>query len=155
MNEISIQIGHAEALKLLSEKIILWYESIVSVIPNIVIALLTMIFFIFLAKLVRVLARKAFARTYYNVAVKELMLSIAHITVVLFGCFISLEILHLEKTVTSLLAGAGVIGLALGFAFQEIASNFVSGVFIAFRKPYELGDIVSINGLKVKFLKLR
>lgn len=43
---------------------------------------------------------------------------------------------------TSLLAGAGVLGLALGFAFQDIASNFVSGVFIAFRKPYKIGDII-------------
>ncbi len=155
MNEITNQIGYPEALKLLTEKIVTWYESIVSAIPNILIALLTMIFFIVLAKVVRAMVKRAFSKTYYNVAVKNLILSMTHITVILFGCFISLEVLNLEKTVTSLLAGAGVIGLALGFAFQEIASNFVSGIFIAFRKPYELGDIVSINGFKGEISRIQ
>lgn len=53
--------------------------------------------------------------------------------------------MNLDKTVSSLLAGAGVIGLALGFAFQEIASNFIAGILIAFRKPYRIGDILKIK----------
>jgi small conductance mechanosensitive channel len=59
--------------------------------------------------------------------------------------------------VTSLLAGAGVIGLAIGFAAQEVAANFFSGVIIAFREPYTIGDIIEISGHKgkVKSVNLR
>jgi len=56
--------------------------------------------------------------------------------------FIALGILNLDKTVTSLLAGVGIIGLALGFAFQDIATNFISGVIIAVRKPFNIGDYI-------------
>tara|TARA_Y100000296_G_C5157984_1_gene250203 strand:+ start:75 stop:785 length:711 start_codon:yes stop_codon:yes gene_type:complete len=80
-----------------------------------------------------------------NEAVTSLLDTIIYFIIILIGFFVSLEILHLDKTVTSLLAGAGVLGLALGFAFQEIASNFVSGIFIAFREPYKLGDIVQLD----------
>jgi small-conductance mechanosensitive channel len=57
-----------------------------------------------------------------------------------------LQLLHLEKTIASLLAGAGIIGLALGFAFQDLTANFISGVFIIFRKPFDVGNIIDTNG---------
>jgi small conductance mechanosensitive channel len=65
--------------------------------------------------------------------------------------------LNLEKTVTSLLAGVGLIGLALGFAFQDTASNFISGVFLSARRPFQFGDIVKTTDYfgRVKHLNLR
>ncbi len=155
MEKLLNNIGISETIKLLNEKLLDWYESIVTAIPNIVMAVLVMTLFIMLAKVFRSLLQKALRKTHYNLAVTNLMLTLSHITVILFGCFISLEILNLEKTVTSLLAGAGVLGLALGFAFQEIASNFVAGTFIAFRKPYQLGDIVKINDYQGEISKIQ
>lgn len=46
------------------------------------------------------------------------------------GLFIILGILQLDKAVTTLLAGVGVVGLALCFAFQDFAANFVSGIIL-------------------------
>lgn len=45
-----------------------------------------------------------------------------------------------------LLAGAGIVGLALGFAFQDIAANFISGIILVLRKPIAIGDVISSNG---------
>jgi small conductance mechanosensitive channel len=56
-----------------------------------------------------------------------------------------LAIIGLDKAVTSLLAGVGIVGLALGFAFQDIASNFVSGILLAIRKPVQIGDVIESN----------
>ena len=61
------------------------------------------------------------------------------------GVFFALGVLNLDNTVTSLLAGAGVIGLELSFAFQDLATNFVSGVFITVQKPLRVGDLVETN----------
>jgi small conductance mechanosensitive channel len=58
-----------------------------------------------------------------------------------------LGVLGLDKALTSLLAGIGVVGLALGFAFQDIAANFVSGIILAFKRPFIIGDIIQINDL--------
>lgn len=100
------------------------------------------------AKLAKWLAGKIVRKTSDNLVVRALFQNIVFLIVLLIGVFSALEILKLEKTVASLLAGAGVIGLAMGFAFQEIASNFVSGILIAFRKQYRIGDIVEIQGRK-------
>ena len=45
-----------------------------------------------------------------------------------------------------MLAGLGIIGLALGFAFQEIAANFISGIILSINKPFTIGDIVEVDG---------
>jgi small conductance mechanosensitive channel len=47
-------------------------------------------------------------------------------------------VLGLNKALSSILAGIGVIGLAC-FAFQDIAANFLSGIILAFREPLKRG----------------
>lgn len=130
---------------LLEERLVSWYEIVIKSIPNIIASIFIILIFIFLAKIARKVFSKVLPRISKNEAVTSLLDTIIYFIIILIGFFVSLEILHLDKTVTSLLAGAGVLGLALGFAFQEIASNFVSGIFIAFREPYKLGDIVQLD----------
>ncbi len=141
-----MKIGTVNAVDILSEEIQGWFELAVKSLPNIVAAFLIMAIFIVVAKLVRKSSERFAPSLSDNEAATQLLATSSYIFIILVGIFVSLGILKLDKTVTSLLAGAGVIGLALGFAFQEIASNFVSGVFIAFRRPYKLGDIVDIDG---------
>ncbi|MBD63682.1 MAG: mechanosensitive ion channel protein MscS [Halobacteriovoraceae bacterium] len=131
---------------LLQEKLNSWYEVAIKGIPNIIVALVVICVFILLAKTIKETVKKILDRFTKTNSVNQLFSTLAHLTVLLIGLFTALEILGLEKAVTSLLAGAGVIGLALGFAFQEIASNFVSGILIAFQEPYKIGDIVEVDG---------
>ena len=63
-----------------------------------------------------------------------------------FALTIALGVLNLEQNHSHpLLAGVGIIGLALGFAFQDLSSNFISGLYMAFRRPFEIGDKVETN----------
>lgn len=127
---------------ILNEKVMSWFEVAVKNLPNLMVALLVVAFFILLSNLLSKLLNKFIRGNKPHKSVQNLIFSLLRIIIIFIGIFIALEILHLEKAVTSLLAGAGVVGLALGFAFQDIASNFVSGVFIAFNKPYKVGDII-------------
>ncbi|MEZ5078885.1 MAG: mechanosensitive ion channel family protein [Solirubrobacterales bacterium] len=45
-----------------------------------------------------------------------------------------------------LLAGAGVIGVALGFGSQSLVKDFLSGIFILVEDQFGVGDIVDIEG---------
>lgn len=47
---------------------------------------------------------------------------------------------------TSLLAGAGVLGIVLGVAAGPIIGNFIAGIQIAFTQPIKIGDVVVIEG---------
>ncbi|MGD8860106.1 MAG: mechanosensitive ion channel [Myxococcales bacterium] len=69
----------------------------------------------------------------------------ARYAVIAVGVFVALEILGLEKAVTSLLAGAGIAGLAIGIAFQDLAANFIAGVIMSIRRPFEEDDLVQTS----------
>ncbi len=127
-----------------------WLDALVSMLPNMAVAIILMIVFVLLAKLASNLFTKIFTKASDNQALKNLFSTIIYYMVVGIGLFIILGILKLDKAVTSLLAGVGVVGLALGFAFQDIAANFVSGIILAFRRPFHIGDIVEVNDIMGK-----
>lgn len=45
----------------------------------------------------------------------------------------------------TLFAGAGVIGIIVGFASQSAFSNIISGIFLVIFKPFRVGDLVKIG----------
>jgi small conductance mechanosensitive channel len=66
----------------------------------------------------------------------------------LLGFFVAVyTIPALRTAAVSMLAGAGVLALILGFAAQQAFSNIVSGVFLAIFKPISVGDRVKIGAL--------
>lgn len=52
------------------------------------------------------------------------------------------------------LAGAGIIGLAIGFGAQSIVKDFVSGLFILIEDQYNVGDEVKIGAFSGKVIGL-
>jgi len=52
----------------------------------------------------------------------------------------------MEQVTKSLLAGAGILAMAVGLASQEALGNIVSGIFIVFAKPFRLGDLIQVDG---------
>ena len=46
---------------------------------------------------------------------------------------------------TSWLASAGVLGIAVGFAAKDTLSNLFSGIFIVADTPYKVGDFVVLD----------
>ncbi len=51
----------------------------------------------------------------------------------------------MEKVSSSILAGAGIMAMAIGFASQEALSNIIGGMFIVFAKPFRIGDSIKID----------
>ena len=143
MNLSAIDLG--EALTALSDKLQEWLNGLVLMLPNLVMAIVTLLAFVLVARIVGGVVRKAMARASSYHALNSLAATVSRIVIVAVGAFLALGILGLDKTVTSLLAGAGVVGLALAFAFQDIAGNFMSGVLLAVRRPFQVGDLIESN----------
>jgi len=57
----------------------------------------------------------------------------------------------------TLLAGAGIVGLAISFGAQSLIEDIFSGLFIIFEKQYSVGDIIQIGDFRgvVKEISLR
>ncbi len=147
----------SQAVNIISEKLMEWLKSFTAMLPNFVIAILVLVLFIIIAKLIRRLSNKLVGNFSDRPVIKSLFSNSIYVAVIILGLLIGLKILHLEQAVGSLLAGAGIIGLALGFAFQDISANLISGVMMAFRRPIEVGQLIESNGFigKVDKINLR
>ncbi|WP_334029301.1 mechanosensitive ion channel family protein [Alteromonas sp. P256] len=146
-----------DVYKLLTGKLETWMESAITILPNIVVALLIAIAFGFIARVVGNIAGTVMRRTFESRQIAGLLTSIVKSLVLIAGIFIALDFVGLKGTVTSLLAGAGIIGLAIGFAFQDMTENFIAGVAMGIRKPFEIGDVIKAEGVfgNVKSINLR
>ncbi len=134
-----------------------WDEGAFHFLPKILLAVIVLILFYALAKIIR----KILLKTYVNVRilkkqadVAKLVSSIIYIVLILSGVFLALEILGLESVLTKLLAGAGIIGIIAGFAFKDIASNMFAGLLLNIQKPFKDDDWVMLDGKYGSILKI-
>lgn len=131
-----------KAWQLIFGKLTFWVRELIKLLPNMALAALIIVVGFFVAKLLRNLAHRFILRASRHHTVNNLFSSFVYILTIGVTLFTALSILKLDKAVTSILAGAGLIGLALAFAFQDIAANFISGIFIILRRPLRIGDII-------------
>ncbi len=153
----SIDFGVNKAYDLVTEKLEVWLEMAVKMLPNLVISILILLAFVMIGKFLKKMVYKLTGRITDNQSLRKLISSILYIITLSIGTFIALSVLELDGAVTSLLAGAGVIGLALGFAFQDIASNFIAGTMMSIRRPFQVNDLIETNSYfgKVVSIHLR
>lgn len=135
----------SKVYEILTEKLSTWGDELIAMLPNLALATFVLVIGLFLSKTIKKFARKLIDRLSKQDSLNSLFESFVYILAIGITLFAALSILKLDKAVTSILAGAGIVGLALAFAFQDIAANFISGIFISFRRPLHIGDIVKVQ----------
>ena len=142
---------------LINEKLQTWFEAGIQHLPNMVVAIFIAIVFSIIARIVGKVTQRVLRKALDSKQIADLLSSIIKVIVLLSGIFVALDFLGLQGTVTSLLAGAGIIGLAIGFAFQDMTENLIAGIAMGIRKPFQIGDIVKAEDIfgTVKTINLR
>jgi small conductance mechanosensitive channel len=140
----------------LLNKIQSWGESLFLMLPNLIVAVLVFLLAVFISRKTKRLFGKAISKISDNKTVNKLISNILSAIVIMIGIFVSFEMLNLDKAVTSLLAGAGVAGLAVSLAFKDPVLNIVSGISLSIKKYINIGDQIETNGFTgtVKEIKL-
>ncbi|MBB1286056.1 mechanosensitive ion channel [Flavisolibacter sp. BT320] len=146
-----------KALELIQRKLYDWMRDFIRMLPNLLLATLVIVVGLYLSKFISRFARKTFNRLSHGAVITNLFGSFIYIFCIGITLFIALSILGLNKALTSMLAGAGIAGLAFAFAFQDIAANFMAGILITLRRPIRVGDVVKIKDYmgKVQTVNLR
>jgi small-conductance mechanosensitive channel len=100
-------------------------------------------------------ARSARVRTLLPMLRTALM-----VTIVLITAFIILT--EIGVNVAPLIAGAGVVGIAIGFGSQTLVRDIITGIFLLFEDALAVGDVVQVGGLSgvveqlsIRSIKLR
>ncbi len=74
--------------------------------------------------------------------------------VLLLGVLSALNLMGASSLLGAVLGSAGVVGLVLGFAFKDIAENYVAGVLLGLRRPFSPGDSLRIDSHEGKVVAL-
>lgn len=135
-----------KAWNIIYEKIRFWITEAIGLLPNFFVAILIVVAFHYLSRILSRTIYRLLTRFFDNEMVLRVLMTIFSYLVFFTGVSLALIILEWDGPVTTLLTSAGIIGLALSFAFQDLATNFISGMFIAVQKPLSLGDMVETNG---------
>jgi len=134
-----------------------WGQDGLLILPNLVIAVLVLVLCWIAARVISALVQRLVSRSSPNRDVVRLLGFGAYGTLLAGGIFVALGLLHLDKTVTSLLTGVGILGLTLGFALQDVASNLMAGLLIELHHPFRVDDVIETNSFvgRVKRITLR
>ena len=73
---------------------------------------------------------------------------------VLGGLLLALQIVGLSGVVGGLLGGLGLSAFLVGFAFKDIAENFLAGVILAFNRPFNINDSILVKDLMGRVIEL-
>ncbi|ACJ17430.1 small-conductance mechanosensitive channel [Thermococcus onnurineus NA1] len=73
---------------------------------------------------------------------------IFYYTFITIAFFLALSFAGISAELSALLAAAGITGIILGFSAQTVVANFISGIFMYFDKPLNIGDQVKIGELE-------
>lgn len=126
------------------------WESIVGLLPSLVIAITFLIFTWIVAKFATKISDKITAKTAMRPSLRELVDTLVKIAIWTVGLLVSLTILLPDLTPGSLVAGLGIGTVAIGFAFQDIFENFLAGILIMAREKMRIGDYIKCDGIEGK-----
>ena len=130
---------------------------IITELPSIIILIILLVVTLALAtymvnKLKKILARRMVNKTDEpNREVEkrlDTLMSIVRtvIGIVVWAIFIMIFLKKINIDIAPILAGAGIIGLAVGFGAQELVRDFITGFFILLENQIRTGDVAIING---------
>lgn len=123
----------------------LFFDKIAGYLPNILFAVLLFLCFWVAEKTISKMLSATLKRLKVENQVINLLLKTVKIAIYIFA-FLSIAE-QLKINVTSLIAGVGVMGLAISFAAQDTVGNLISGVVLIIDKPFKTGDWILLGNL--------
>jgi small conductance mechanosensitive channel len=122
-------------------------------VPVIGFALLVLLLFVGLSWLV---GRwdSMFSRVTRNRFVQDMLRSGVRIALVLTGVALALHIVDATAIAGALVGTAGIVGIAIGFAFKDLVENYMASVLLSLRQPFQPNDHVDIDGFEGKVVRL-
>ncbi|QQV02067.1 MULTISPECIES: mechanosensitive ion channel family protein [Chryseobacterium] len=129
-----------------TKKLTNWINELIDKTPNIIIATVLFILGFYLSGVVKKLVVKLLEKRKVKLSARMMIGNIISIITVSAFLMFALNVLSLDNMLKTVLAGAGVAGLAIGLALQGTLSNTFSGVALSFVKDLSIGDTIDSNG---------
>ncbi|MDW7693328.1 mechanosensitive ion channel [Flammeovirgaceae bacterium SG7u.111] len=125
-------------------------DSVIHGLPAFVIGLVFLATFTSIGSLLRKYSRKRLFKRLNDRLLVNFIGRFIFLAMLTIGIVLFLNQVGLGKAAGGLLAGAGVSAIIIGFAFKDIGENLLAGFFLAFSRPFGIGDVIEIESIKGK-----
>lgn len=129
------------------------WDGLVSQLPVLVVAFVILLLFI-AASLALSRWRRPASWTRVNPLVWGLVNRLSRALIVIIGILLALDVLGITSMMGAVLGTAGIVGLALGFAFRDIVENYLAGMLLSLRRPFTVNDLVRVGEFEGKVVRL-
>jgi len=143
-----------EFLNDLSANLQIYYNGFITLFPKLIMAILIFYVLLFIANKSRKIANRKLTERMDDPLLAAFLSRIIKITIVLFALMVVMNVIGLAGMAGGLLTGASISAVIFGFAFKDIGENFLSGIILAFNRPFRVGDIVELDSIKGKVVAL-
>jgi small-conductance mechanosensitive channel len=131
-----------EAFDIVLESLRSISESFLSQLPQITAGFLVLMVTWLMTRMVERLWSKILDRFRLRKSLQELFRKLIFISIWLVGLVIAAMIIFPGLTPSKLLTVIGLGSVAIGFAFKDIFENFMAGILILLREPFQIGDFI-------------
>ncbi|MDT7830561.1 mechanosensitive ion channel family protein [Pricia sp. S334] len=140
-----------------SDSLALFYERFIAQLPGIGMGLLIIILGLLIGSWLGAFARRRLAAKTDDPLMSRFLGKAIKYTLIIIAIMLALNAAGLGAVAAGILTAAGASAVVLGFAFKDIGENFISGIILAFSRPFDVNDTVMIgeNFGKVKALEFR
>lgn len=137
-----------EILGDLKVQLLTYYDDLIILLPKLVVGCVVVFLF---ASVARFLRKKLIA--FINAKAEDRLLvnffnSLIKIGIGIISFLLFLYIIGMSGLAGSILGAATISSVVIGFAFKDIAENFLAGVILAFNRPFRIRDTVKINDVE-------
>lgn len=124
-----------------------YYDQFVNFLPKLIIALIIFFLLFRLTKRVQKETTNRLTAKMDDPLLARFLGQVVWVIGMLITVMLCFKILGLGDLAAGLFAGASFSAVVVGFAFKDIGENFLSGIILAFNRPFRVGDTVELNGI--------
>jgi len=126
------------------EKLDSWLDGFMKLLPNLIVASIMIVLGYFFAKWIgRLVNRLVSSRDRKNLG--EMLGGLVKWALFIMIFSMAATVILPSLSPGDLIAGLGVSSVAIGFAFKDILQNWLAGLLILLRQPFEIGDQIAVN----------
>jgi small-conductance mechanosensitive channel len=144
-NELAVSRSLSKRLEYTGQKVAKIIKRLAAGVPLFALALLVFVLFWMFGRWTAN-RRSLFRRISPNHFIAGLLGQVTQLGFIVAGTVTALMLLDATALLGTILGAAGIFGLAVGFAVRDTVENYIASILLSLRNPFEVNDLVSING---------
>ena len=117
----------------------------IELLPGIVLAIIVLLMTRTVANLVRRTVRRIAFKTLKSLSLQSLLIQTSYVATWVFGILFACTLAFQDLGFKDIIGLLGLGSVAIGFAFQDIFKNFLSGILLLIQEPFSIGDQIIVQ----------